>query len=144
MTELDQDTFRLVRTFMEEQIPFNRMLGMLVDELSPGRAKMRIPFRPELIGDPLRPAVHGGVLSALLDTVGGAAVWTCCTLEDRVSTIDLRVDYLRPGRAEDLLAEASVLRVGNRVGVTAMRIFHPSNPAESVADGRAVYNIKRA
>lgn len=143
MPPIDESLFAAVRTFMEEEIPFNRLLGVRVDELKPGRARLRVPFRPELIGDPLRPALHGGVLSALLDTAGGAAVWSEVTLHDRVSTIDLRVDYLRPGRTEELVAEAQVLRVGNRVGVTAMRVFHPSRPEEAIADGRGVYNIKR-
>jgi uncharacterized protein (TIGR00369 family) len=59
----------------------------------------------------------------------------------RVSTIDMRIDYLRPGRPEMLVAEANVVRVGRRVGVTEMRVFHPSAPTESVATGKGVYNV---
>ncbi len=133
----------LVRRFMAEEIPFNRFLGVEVDAVAHEYARISVPFREELIGDPLRRALHGGVLSMLLDTVGGAAVWTTVGLTGRVSTIDLRVDYLRPGRCERLIAEARVLRVGNRVGVVSMRAFHPDAPEATVADGRGVYNIKR-
>lgn len=134
----------LVRTIMSENIPFNRELGIEVGALSVGRAVLSIPFRAALIGDSARPALHGGVISALLDTAGGAAVWTAIGLHDRPSTIDLRVDYLRPGRAETLIAEAEVLRMGNRVGVTSIRAYHPDRPGETIAEGKGVYAVKRA
>jgi uncharacterized protein (TIGR00369 family) len=127
---------------MEEVIPFNRYLGLKVGGLRKGFARLEIPFRDEYVGDPLRPALHGGVLSMLADTAGGAAVWT--GLEDeraRVATIDLRLDYLRPARLETIVAEAHVVRVGNRVGVADVRLFHPSHESETVATGKGVYNV---
>lgn len=132
----------VLRHVMEELIPFNRYLGLKVGGLRKGFARLEIPFRDEFVGDPLRPALHGGVLSMLADTAGGAAVWT--GLEDeraRVSTIDLRLDYLRPARLETIVAEAHVVRVGNRVGVADVRLFHPSHEAETVATGKGVYNV---
>jgi uncharacterized protein (TIGR00369 family) len=141
--EITSDILDLVRRFMAELIPFNAFLGIEVEELEQGRAVLRIPFRPEYIGDASRPALHGGLISTLIDTCGGAAVWTTVNLTDRVSTIDLRVDYLRPGRPEPLVAEGRVIRVGNRVGVVTIRAWHPSTPAETVAEGKGVYNIKR-
>jgi uncharacterized protein (TIGR00369 family) len=133
-----------VRRFMDEEIPFNREIGIKVVELSPGRAVLGIAYRPALIGDPVRPALHGGVISALADTCGGAAVWTAIGDADRCSTIDIRIDYLRPGRLETLHAAAEVLRVGNRVGVTSIRLYHPARPDEVVAEGKGVYSVKRA
>jgi uncharacterized protein (TIGR00369 family) len=131
-----------LRQVMEQFIPFNKFLGIRVAEIDRGRARLEIPFREELIGDPRRPALHGGVISTLADTCGGAAVWS--TLDDplvRVSTIDLRIDYLRPGRAETLVSEAMVVRAGRRVGVVDIRLFHPSAPGETIATGKGVYNI---
>lgn len=142
--EITPDVINLVRKFMSEQIPFNAFLGVSVDVLEPGRAVLSIPFRREFIGDPFRPALHGGVISALIDTCGGAAVWTTVKPTDRVSTIDLRVDYLRPGRMEPLVTEAQVIRSGNRVGVASIRAFHPSASGEIIAEGKGVYNIRRA
>ncbi len=131
-----------IRRLMDEQIPFNRVLGLRVRSLAPGTAVLEIPFRPELIGDGERPALHGGVLSALADTCGGAAVWTQIGPADRVSTIDLRVDYLRPGRAETLIATGRVLRVGNRVGVVNVVLSHEGDP-DPVAEAKGVYAVKR-
>lgn len=133
-----------IRKFMNEQIPFNRLLGVQATELSEGFARLEIPFRKELIGDPFRPAIHGGVLSTLLDACGGAAAFTLITPPDTLSTIDLRVDYLRPGELKTLICESRVTRMGNRVASVDGKIFHPDSPEKLVATGKGVYNVKRA
>ena len=102
---------------------------------------MMIPGRPELTGDPFRPALHGGVLSSLADTVGGLAVFTLVGRTRVASTVDLRVDYLRPGRVDaDLYARAKVIRVGNRVAATHTVVFH-DDIDEPIATANAVYNM---
>lgn len=136
----------ILRQLVEELIPFNKFLGMRARTLHDGVAVLELPFRDDFIGDPIRRAMHGGVLSTLADTAGGIAVWTqLADARRRVSTIDLRIDYLRPGRAEAVLCEARVVRQGNRVGVCDMRLFHPSadpdQAAETIATGKGVYNI---
>jgi uncharacterized protein (TIGR00369 family) len=131
-----------LKQVMEELIPFNRVLGIRVAEIDRGHVRMEIAFREELIGDPVRRAMHGGVISALADTAGGCAVWSALDEPTaRVSTIDIRIDYLRPGRPETLVAEGNVVRAGRRVGVADIRLFHPSAPAESIATGKGVYNV---
>ncbi len=131
-----------LRQMMEDLIPFNRFLGIRVLEVGDEGVRLSLPFRPEFVGDPLRPALHGGVISTLADVAGGMAMWA--DIEDpaaRVATIDLRVDYLRPARLETLDARAHVVRQGNRVGVIDVVIFHPSTASETIATGKAVYNI---
>jgi uncharacterized protein (TIGR00369 family) len=132
----------VLRQVMEELIPFNRYLGVRMTSARVGFARLEVPFRDELVGDPMRPALHGGVLSALADAAGGAAVWT--SIDDdraRVSTIDLRIDYLRPARLVDVVAEAQTVRTGNRVGVVDIRLFHPDAEGDTIATGKGVYNI---
>ncbi len=137
--------FEQLRNLAEHVIPFNQFLGMRLVEVREGFARMELPFRVEFIGDPSRPALHGGVISALADTTGGFAVWSqVIDPRGRVSTIDLRVDYLRPGRSETLVAEAKVVRQGNRVGVVDIALFHPENEGQFVATGKGVYNITLA
>jgi uncharacterized protein (TIGR00369 family) len=132
----------VLRQVMEELIPFNKYVGVRAVEIDRGRVRLEVPFRPELIGDPLRQAVHGGVISMLADTAGGAAVWSALDeVRARVQTIDMRIDYLRPGRHETLVAEASIVRLGKRLGVADMRMFHPSAPADPIATGKGVYNV---
>lgn len=141
--ELPKPAADLIREFMQDHIPFNRFLGMRCAELRKGFARLELPFRQELVGDPIRPALHGGVISTLADTVGGCAVFTAIEADERCSTIDMRVDYLRPGRLEDLVAEGEVLRVGGRVAVTSMAVFH-GDRAKPIAVAKGVYAIKRS
>jgi uncharacterized protein (TIGR00369 family) len=130
-------------TIVEQHIPFNRFLGMRAVRMGQGEVRLELPFRHEFVGDPMRPALHGGVISTLADAAGGMAIWSA--LENptsRISTIDLRIDYLRPGRLECLVAEATAVRVGKAVGVVDIRLFHPDAEADVVATGKAVYAIR--
>ncbi len=133
----------LVREFIQNHVPFNKHLGFELATLEDGFCRLELEARPEHIGDPLRPALHGGVISTMCDAAGGAAVWTRVEPLDRISTIDLRVDYLAPGRLARLVAEATVMRVGNHVGVVDVRCFHADTPDETIAVARAVFSVKR-
>jgi acyl-coenzyme A thioesterase PaaI-like protein len=141
---------------MEEPVPFNRFLGMRCEEMREGFVRITIPFRDELVGDPMRPPPFMGspfrplrgwrsrraCLHQGLPTRRAAAVWT--GVKDpraRVSTIDLRVDHLRPGRLFTLSCDATVVRQGNCVGVADMRLFHPDEPDKTVAIGKGVCNV---
>lgn len=147
------DRFGPLVRFMENGIPFNAHLGLRVDAIGPGRCVLRLPWRDAFTGDPFRPAVHGGVISTLVDTAGGAACFSLLeNPNDRVSTVDLRVDYLRPARLEDLVCVARVVRMGNRVAVARMEVFNGDPPdaaeadragADPVATGQGVYNVLR-
>ncbi|MBN2140124.1 MAG: PaaI family thioesterase [Desulfovibrionaceae bacterium] len=138
-----RDKFKDLAEVIEE-IPFDSFLGIRVEELREGYARLRLPFRPELVGDKRRPALHGGVVSTLVDTCGGTAVWASCAVGDRIATIDIRVDYLRPAPGRDLVAEAEVKLLGNRVGNAHVLVYAADSPEEIVAEGRGVYNIRKA
>jgi uncharacterized protein (TIGR00369 family) len=138
---MTDDDLAQLKIFMEEQIPFNAFLGMKVTHLGDGEAEMMIPSRAELTGDPFRPALHGGVLSSLADTVGGLAVFTQVGRTRSASTVDLRVDYLRPGDVSvDIFAKARVIRVGNRVAATHTVVYQDDIDAP-IATANAVYNM---
>jgi len=130
--------------FMEQEVPFNHFLGFKVLHSEEGFVRVRIPFRPEFIGDPRRPALHGGIFSAVIDACGGLAVWTLFNVEDLISTVDMRVDYLHPGPDSDIVAESKVVRMGNRVSVVNTIVYPESNKEEVLAEGRAVYNTRKA
>lgn len=136
-----------LRRFIEEAIPFNVFLGLRLERVSRGFARMLLPFREAFLGDVRRPALHGGILSTLIDTCGGVAAWSHCSSEDKIATVDMRVDYLLPAPPADLAVEAQVERLGNRVAVVSSAVFEASAPAagrKAIAVGRSVYNIRRA
>jgi uncharacterized protein (TIGR00369 family) len=126
---------------MEHVIPFNRLLGIRGESVGKGRAALVLPVVPEFVGDVRRPALHGGVLSSLIDVAGGLAAWSMLGDEESVSTVDLRVDYLEPaGLGADLRAEGELIRKGNRVCHVRVSV---TQAGRLVAEGRAVYNIHR-
>jgi uncharacterized protein (TIGR00369 family) len=126
---------------MEEQVPFNKVLGIRGESAGVGRAVLILPVRPEFVGDPHRPALHGGVLSALIDTAGGVAAWSALAEGESVSTVDLRVDYLEPASLRGpLRAEAEMVRKGNRVCHVRIMV---TQDGVLVAEGRGVYSIHR-
>ena len=125
----------------EEIVPFNRLLGLRGESASEGRCVLRLPLRGDLVGDPRRPAIHGGVLSTLIDTAGGVAAWSALGDDESVSTVDLRVDYLVPAGLEgDLRASAELVRKGTRVCHVKMAV---TQGEVLVAEGRGVYSIHR-
>lgn len=90
-----EDQLRIARQFIEA-IPFSAQLGMQLDLLEAGVAELSMPYSKALIGDPDTGVIHGGMVSALMDTCGGAAVMSALQGANWTATIDLRIDYMRP------------------------------------------------
>jgi uncharacterized protein (TIGR00369 family) len=138
---------QITRTF-EQFVPFNRVLGLKVDSLDPKAPRLRFDMRPELVGNPVRQILHGGVISATLDVVGGLAI-ALALLDAKgkaaapqfpdIGTIDLRIDYLRPGRGLYFVATGRVVRLGGRVAVVHMDLVNDTG--EQIATGSAAYIV---
>jgi uncharacterized protein (TIGR00369 family) len=126
---------------MADQVPFNRLLGIQGESASAGACVLVLPVRAEFVGDFRRPALHGGVVSALIDTAGGVAAWSTLGPDESVSTVDLTVDFLEPsGLAAPLRASAQLVRKGNRVCHVRVAV---TQDGKLVAEGRGVYNIHK-
>ena len=126
---------------MLEQVPFNRLLGIQGESASAGACVLVLPVRPEFVGDFRRPALHGGVVCALIDTAGGVAAWSTLGPDESVSTVDLTVDFLEPaGLAAPLRAAGQLVRKGNRVCHVRVAV---TQDGKLVAEGRGVYNIHK-
>ncbi len=90
-----------------DNVPHNRALGIVIDEVGDRWARFRLPYDPRLVGDPATGVLHGGVITALLDACSGAAVFASLPKMQPIATLDLRIDYLGPaevGRAVSALA----------------------------------------
>lgn len=102
-----EDVTEMARIFMTV-IPHARALGMELVEATPGVVEIAMPWSAEFVGDPRTGVLHGGVISALMDTCCGAAVMAHPTNPRSTATIDLRIDYMRaatPGQRITARAE---------------------------------------
>ncbi len=147
--ELTAELQQAVSSFFQ-RIPFNQVLGIQLDELSTQRVTMHLPMKPELIGNFVHGILHGGVISSLLDVAGGAMALIgaferhqqLSSTErmaklSKLGTIDLRIDYLRPGRGQHFTATAVLLRSGNKVAVVRSELH--SDDGTLVAVGTGTY-----
>jgi uncharacterized protein (TIGR00369 family) len=142
------DLMKLLPDFVEAQIPFNRVLGLRVESLEMDSVCLKIEMKEELIGNPMRGILHGGVISSVLDVTGGmtAAMGVLKKLAGRpfeeigkrllsVGTIDLRIDFLRPGRGQYFLATGSIMRTGQKVAVIRMQLQNDQDMLIAVGTG---------
>ncbi|WP_310460808.1 thioesterase family protein [Sphaerotilus sp.] len=136
----------------EQRITFNTVLGLKIESLDPATPRLRFEMRPELVGHFLYGRLHGGVISAALDAMGGFALTTAIGEKHpdestdqvlhrfgRMGTIDLRIDYLRQGIGKHFIATAEVTRLGGRVGSTQMRLHNDEGVL--IATGAAAYIV---
>jgi len=134
-------------------IPFNKMLGLKLDHISPERVMMNFRMKEELIGNFLQGILHGGVISSVLDMAGGMAAMAAAiyknhdyTVEEMIeiigktSTIDLQISYLRPGRGEFFIAKAWLVKSGRKI--TFVRMELTNNEGTLIATGSATYLLK--
>jgi uncharacterized protein (TIGR00369 family) len=144
------EEFITVINEMFEKIPFNRILGLKVESIGPDCVKTVFEMRDELMGNFKRRMLHGGVISSVIDVTGGLAAVIGIqeklhgeALEARIeksfriSTLDLRVDFLRPGFGKHFVATACVLRSGNKIAV--IRIELHNEQSELIAVGTGSY-----
>ena len=140
------------RQIYEEKIVFNKTLGLKLVTVTPEAVEARIDMRSELVGHFAYNRIHGGVISAVLDAIGSAAVMAALAAKPmdetpakrlerfaKLGTIDLRVDYLRPGIGEYFTVHANALRVGSRVGSSRMEFRGPDGTLMST--GAAAYIV---
>ncbi len=122
-----------VRHMFEEEVLFNKTLGLTLTGFRPEEVTASIRMRPALVGNFAHNRMHGGVTSSCLDVAGGFAVMAAVFARHmdepmaerlkrfgKLGTIDLRIDYLRPVQGERFDIAARVLRLGSRVANTVM------------------------
>lgn len=148
MDDKEPVIYPVVRHLFDENIAFNKYIGMQISRLGYERISINFDAKPELLGNPVHKILHGGVISTALDQAGGLMAMMsmlqnseASTLEDLMSllkslgTIDLRVDYLRPGRGKSFQVNAEILRLGNKIAVTRMELYNESDYRIAVGTG---------
>ena len=148
-TQLPAHDAKRIRTVLES-LPHNAKLGIRMVELEPGRCTTYIEFRPELVGDPSRGVLHGGVVTTLIDATAGAAVYASIPLKQSLATLDMRIDYLKPTKPDKrLYATAELYRLTRRIAfvrASAYQDYRGNQVANCVASfmiGSVGYTMKR-
>ena len=144
--------YALAEEIFAERIPFNRVIGLHVESIEAERASMRFMMRDDLVGNYERGILHGGVIATVLDVTGGLVAFVSVIkrlgdtpMEEamerfsRMGTIDMRVDYLRPGAGEYFISSAILLRSGNRIAVTRSELHN--DEGELIASGTGTYIV---
>jgi uncharacterized protein (TIGR00369 family) len=109
------------------QTAFLRALGGELIEFSEGRGRIRLPYAAHLVGDPRSGAVHGGVLTALLDQACGMAIGSALRAPKGMATLDLRVDHMKASAPEiDIIVEAECIKIAHEVAFARAHAFQTS------------------
>lgn len=153
MIKMDTQTILTkVSEFMNQQVPFQNLLGFEVTQFTPERGELKFRWQEPLMGNVPQRMLHGGVTATALDTAGGlvAIAGMLARLDNpseeylmerlsRCGTIDLRVDYLRPGRGAEFIASAMIIRSGNKVAVARMELHNEDGT--HIAFGTGTYLV---
>ncbi len=150
---LTQDAARhLIGEIFVYHMPFNQALGLTLDRLETDYAELSFINKDMLVGNMAQKILHGGVIASVLDVAAGlVCVSSSLTRQQtiteeellqrlsRMGTIDLRVDYLRPGRGERFIASSSLLRAGNKVAVARVELHNDAGVY--IASATATYLV---
>lgn len=136
-------------TFLTDLLPqlaggaaHTHALGFAFEGLEGDRVRIRVPYRADLVGDPETGVLAGGLVTTLLDHVGGLAVWVALGGFKPVATLDLRVDYMRAAEADrDLIAEARCYQMTRSIAFVRAWAFEDS-PDNPVAASQAAYVVE--
>lgn len=147
-----QDARQLVGEIFVYHMPFNQALGLELMRLDADYAEISFNNKTMLVGNQVQQILHGGVIAAVLDVAAGmVCVSHALTRQESISeadlrhrlsrmgTIDMRVDYLRPGRGERFTATSSLLRAGNKVAVARVELHNQQG--DYIATATATYLI---
>jgi uncharacterized protein (TIGR00369 family) len=140
---------KTIEYFIEKASPsFNDILDFSIDSSDFDIGVITFANRNELIGNPVQRILHGGVISSILDVAGGHTVFMQvykdimdepvekqAQILGKLGTIDLRIDFLRPGRGKRFTAKGYVLRKGSKVAVTRMELHNEEDVLIAVGTG---------
>lgn len=122
-------------------VAHNHALGLGIVATAPGRATLRLTYRPDLVGNPETGVLHGGAITSLMDATCGAAVFMALPEPRRIATVDLRIDYLKPALPpHDVMAEAECYQLTRHIAFVRGTAYHRS-PDHTLASAAGTFMI---
>lgn len=147
-----QEARHLIGQIFVYHMPFNQALGLELERLEADYAELGFSNKTMLVGNAAQQILHGGVIASVLDVAAGLVCVSHALSRQqnisenelrqrlsRMGTIDIRVDYLRPGRGERFVATSSLLRAGNKVAVARVELHNQQG--DYIATATATYLI---
>jgi uncharacterized protein (TIGR00369 family) len=141
MTEPDEADPALVRKWQQITAisPYSRELGLRLHSVRPDWCVIQAPYDPRTIGNPESGVVHGGVITALLDSCYGLAIFVRMDKLRPMATLDLRIDYLKPATpGRDILGGAVCYKLGHELAFVRGTAYHDS-PDDPIATSAAIF-----
>jgi uncharacterized protein (TIGR00369 family) len=114
-----------------EMVPYAKFLGIEF-ELKGDELTALLPFKDSLIGNPVLPALHGGVVGAMMELTAVAQIFLTQGTGKIPKTIDISIDYLRSGRPVPTFARAHVTKLGRRIANVRVEAWQ-ANRADPIA-----------
>jgi uncharacterized protein (TIGR00369 family) len=131
------------RAFMQA-LPHAQSLGMILTEMGEGSATITMPYDPRLIGDPATGVLHGGAISALMDTASGASVMSHPSAPSSTATLDLRIDYMRPATPGQTITARAVCHHVTRTVAFIRVTATDADETRPVAMGTGTFTLDRS
>ena len=126
-----------------QSLPHAQSLGMIVTETAEGSATITMPYDPRLIGDPATGVLHGGAISALMDTASGAAVMCHPSAPAATATLDLRIDYMRPATPGQAITARAICHHVTRTVAFVRVTATDADESRPVAMGTGTFTLER-
>ena len=153
-TIIVEEALERIKAYYLDMLPFNKVLGIGIDLLDyeTGDAVTSFNMKKDLVGNPVAGILHGGVSASVIDLTGGLSALLSCAkyhqnkplevIEKKLvssATIDMRVDYLRPGKGDSFKCLSRVIRAGSRIVVAKIDLYNDIDTR--IATGTATYLI---
>ena len=149
--------FKIIKERFINEVPHLQLLGVKVSKFDYPDVELELKWKNELVGNVIQQSLHGGVTAAVLDSIGSLVAvahfisneknLTAEYLKNRIShmgTIDLRTDYLLPGRGSRFTATGKVARAGKRVTVCRMKMFNDDKKCIAIGTGSYLWSDKKS
>jgi acyl-CoA thioesterase len=120
-----------------ENAPYYRLLQIRLEEIDAGFARFRMPFRQELMQ--AYGVAHGGAIASLADTAVAFALMTLIQPGERVTTVEMKINFLSPVTEGELIGESRILQKGKRLALADMEVKDENG--KLIAKGLATYRI---